>query len=142
MGYQSDLTESNRPLLVAVNKHNDNYSALNLNQDLVLITALISVFLQRTDFTDMELFSLNRKELCEMIELKRKLFETNIKLQHIRFAEDFALQKAKAYTSEDFTNIIQLITKTLFERLPREQVVEAMAEVEEIMKDYADASRF
>lgn len=88
------------------------------------------------------MFSLNRKELCEMIELKRRLFETHVKLQHIRFAEDFALQKAKAYAPADFANIIQLITKTLFERLPREQVVEAMREIEEIMKDYADSSRF
>ena len=141
MGYQSDLKTSNKPLLTALNRHNDNYSSLNLDQDLILITALISIFLQKTDFMDMELFSMNRRELCEMIELKRRLFETNIKLQHIRFVEEFALQKAKAFAPEDLKNILQMITKALFQHLPSEKVIEATKEVQEVMKDYVDSSR-
>ncbi len=133
MGYQSDLTKSNKPLLTAINKHNDNYSSLNLDQDLILVTALISIFLQQTDFTDMELFSINRKELCEMIELKRRLFETNIKLRHLIFVEDFQLQKANAYSQEDFHTIVKAMSETLLKHFPHDKVIEVTQELEQKM---------
>lgn len=133
--YQSDLS-TNKSLLTALNRHNDNYSSVNLNQDLVLVTALISVFLQRTDFTDIELFSINRKELCEMIELKRRLFETNIKLKHIKFTEDMLLQKMKAFSSPEIVETVMLaLTELLFNHFPAEKVMSVIQEAKSLIAD-------
>lgn len=134
MGYQSDLAK-NKSLQNDVNRHNDNYSSLDLKQDLVLVTALISHFLQTTDFSDREMFSINRKELCEMIELKRKLFETNIKLDDLRFRQELDLRKLNKFSHEDFTASIEKFMTLIEQEIPQEFLDKLLSKLPSILAE-------
>ncbi|PAX59874.1 hypothetical protein [Brunnivagina elsteri] len=81
MSYQQDL--SDRDLKNLFLRHQDSYSVCELDSEIYLISSLISCLLKNGDLTG----NFNRQELVALVEVKRRLVETQARIKNGAFQQ-------------------------------------------------------
>ena len=123
----ADLLNSKSELITVKDDH---------QHELALLMSQISILLntpsENVTHTQLETW----KIILDTIRLKVSIIKELRRHAHTKFREDQELQKAKAYTQEDFFSIVACITKLLFEEFPPDKVINVVARLQETLSDW------
>ncbi|NJR17159.1 MAG: hypothetical protein HC785_16550 [Calothrix sp. CSU_2_0] len=129
MSYQQDL--SNRDLKNLFLRHQDSYSSGELDSEIYLISSFISGLLKNGDLTG----HFDRQEIISLVELKRRLLETQARIKNGAFQQlattrklDLQERIADAMSHEQIEHVLSEVG-LIISKLPCESKAIALSEL-------------